>query len=223
RSLRYTVYSWVTRGLFEKHRLIFLTQVTFGLLQVGAFGVDTGFSVESLEFLLKGARGGGSGGGDDAPPADWLSESTWSAILELSGLPGFTKLANDVAESAPRFREWFDAAAPELEKLPLDWRELDKRPFQKLLVVRCLRPDRTTQAIANFVRNNLPDGPSFTDIDAKLNSFQVLSEAFKDANPVTPIYFILSPGANVTADVDKLANKHHMERGATYHDISLGQ
>lgn len=34
RSLRFTVYSWVTRGLFEKHRLIFLTQVTFGLLQV---------------------------------------------------------------------------------------------------------------------------------------------------------------------------------------------
>lgn len=57
----------------------------------------------------------------------------------------FTKLANDIAESAPRFREWFDAGTPELEKLPLDWRELDKRPFQKLLVVRCLRPDRTTQ------------------------------------------------------------------------------
>ena len=57
----------------------------------------------------------------------------------------FSKLANDVAESAPRFREWFDTAAPELEKLPLDWRELDKRPFLKLLVVRCLRPDRITQ------------------------------------------------------------------------------
>lgn len=52
---------------------------------------------------------------------------------------------------------------------------------------------------------------------------KVLSEAFKDADPATPIYFILSPGANVTADVDKLADKHHMERGVTYHDISLGQ
>ena len=57
----------------------------------------------------------------------------------------FSKLASDVAESAPRFREWFDSAAPEMEKLPLDWRELDKRPFLKLLVVRCLRPDRVTQ------------------------------------------------------------------------------
>lgn len=50
-----------------------------------------------------------------------------------------------MADSAPRFREWFDAPAPELEKLPLDWRELDKRPFLKLLVVKCLRPDRITQ------------------------------------------------------------------------------
>lgn len=53
--------------------------------------------------------------------------------------------------------------------------------------------------------------------------FQVLSEAFKDSDPATPIYFILSAGANVTADVDKLADKHSMERGSTYHDISLGQ
>lgn len=51
----------------------------------------------------------------------------------------------------------------------------------------------------------------------------MLSEAFKDADPATPIYFILSAGANITADVDKLADKHHKERGATYHDISLGQ
>lgn len=65
--------------------------------------------------------------------------------MSISTPNRFAKLANDVAESAPRFREWFDAAAPELEKLPLDWRELDKRPFLKLLVVRCLRPDRMTQ------------------------------------------------------------------------------
>lgn len=51
----------------------------------------------------------------------------------------------------------------------------------------------------------------------------MLSEAFKDSDPATPIYFILSAGANVTADVDKLADKHSMERGVTYHDISLGQ
>lgn len=66
----------------------------------------------------------------------------------------FAKLAKDVSESAPRFREWFDAAAPELEKLPLDWRELDKRPFLKLLVVRCFRPDRMTQ-VSKIVSRSL--------------------------------------------------------------------
>ncbi|CAM9840717.1 unnamed protein product, partial [Ectocarpus sp. 12 AP-2014] len=56
RSLRFTVYTWVTRGLFEKHRLIFLTQLTFGLLKFGAFGGDTAYSAEALNYLLKGGR-----------------------------------------------------------------------------------------------------------------------------------------------------------------------
>ncbi|CAM9397628.1 unnamed protein product, partial [Discosporangium mesarthrocarpum] len=217
-SLRITVYTWVTRGLFEKHRLTFLTQMTFGLMQAGAFGAETGFTAEGLRFLLRGTKKMG-----EECPVDWLSEATWSMVQGLTELDGFAKLADDIEESGPRFQEWFNAASPEQEKLPLDWRELDKTPFQKLLVTRCLRPDRMTQAIGNFVRNTVPEGPTFVDMDVKLNSFQVLVEAFKDAGPETPIYFVLSPGANITADVDKLADKFHMERGTTYHDISLGQ
>ncbi|CAM9358663.1 unnamed protein product [Ascophyllum nodosum] len=229
RSLRLTVYTWVTRGLFEKHRLIFLTQVTFGLLEFGVCGQDTGFSAEALTFLLRERhrenfdRGWGVAN-DYPPPVDWLSAAAWEMVLKLSSLQGFAKLANAVAESEPRFREWFDSPTPEIEKLPFELRELDKKPFSKLLVVRCLRPERVTEAIAHFVRNHLPDGPLVIDIDTELNSFQeVLSEAFKDSDPVTPIYLLLSPGANVSADVDKLADSYGMQRGVTYHDISLGQ
>ncbi len=59
RSLRFTVYSWVTRGLFEKHRLIFLTQVTFGLLQVRP---PLYYFLFSRIVLGKPARGVGVGG-----------------------------------------------------------------------------------------------------------------------------------------------------------------
>lgn len=40
------------------------------------------------------------------------------------------------------------------------------------------------------MRNNLPDGPSFTDIDAKLNSFQVRAskkDKGKSGEKITPI------------------------------------
>jgi dynein heavy chain, axonemal len=81
--------------------------------------------------------------------------SHFTVILLLTHT-GFEKLAGDVYESAPRFKEWFSHVTPETEKLPLDWRELDKRPFLKLLVVRCMRPDRLTVAVRNFVREVLP-------------------------------------------------------------------
>jgi dynein heavy chain len=126
-------------------------------------------------------------------------------------------------ENAPRFAEWFNHATPETEKLPLDWRDLDRRPFRKLLVVRCLRPDRLTSALMQFVRTTLPGGSGYADLDADSNSFGVLEQAFDDASPTVPIYFVLSPGANVVADVDKLAERDGMKAGETYFNVSLGQ
>lgn len=58
-------------------------------LKFGAFGGDAAFSVEALEFLLKGGRrGGASGEVDDPPPADWLSDGSWAMVLALSSLDG---------------------------------------------------------------------------------------------------------------------------------------
>ena len=34
-SVRWTIFQWVARGLFERHRLVFLVQVVVGLLQQG--------------------------------------------------------------------------------------------------------------------------------------------------------------------------------------------
>ena len=136
---------------------------------------------------------------------------------------GFTTLAKDLEESAPRFLEWFNHTTPESEKLPLDWRTLDSTPFRKLVVIRCLRPDRLTVAVNNFIRATLPSGGQYTDADGEFNSYQVLEQAFLDSDPTIPIYFILSPGANVVADVDKLAVKMGQVAGSTYHNISLGQ
>lgn len=32
-NIRYTIYQWISRGLFERHKLIFLTLITFRLMQ----------------------------------------------------------------------------------------------------------------------------------------------------------------------------------------------
>ena len=78
-----------------------------------------------------------------------------------------------VAPLPCRFLEWFNHTTPESEKLPLDWRTLDSTPFKKLVVIRCLRPDRLTVAVKNFIKATLPSGSTYTDADGELNSYQV--------------------------------------------------
>ena len=51
-----------------------------------------------------------------------------------------------------RFKDWYNELTPEDVKLPLDWKKLDSMLFKKLLVLRCLRPDRITVAMTNFIR-----------------------------------------------------------------------
>ena len=139
----------------------------------------------------------------------------------LGNVDGFEKLPADMIESAPRFKEWFNHVTSESEKLPLDWRDLEKQPFRKLLVVRCLRPDRMTNALTRFIRSIVPCGKDFTECDGQLNSYQVLQETFADSTNTTPIFFILSPGADPQSDIQLLCD----EKGFTakFRFIALGQ
>lgn len=112
---------------------------------------------------------------------------------------------------------------PQGEKLPLDWAGLDRVPFQKMLVVRCLRPDRIATSLLDFIRVVLPNGNAYADCDGALSSVAILDNCLADSTPTVPIYFILSPGANVMGDLDYLANKYGFVPGDTYHNVSMGQ
>jgi dynein heavy chain len=95
-------------------------------------------------------------------------------------------------------------------------------PFQKLLVVRVLRPDRITTAFDNFMRKTLPKGDEYVDCDSTSNFFQILHSAYLDSTTMTPIYFILSPGANPVVAVEELAKSQAVDLKHV-HKISLGQ
>ncbi|GBG27447.1 Dynein heavy chain 17, axonemal [Hondaea fermentalgiana] len=218
-TLRFTIYKFVSRGLFESHKQLFLAQLTFLLMQRGQLESSSDWDAAAFDYLLRVPK-------DDMeenPLDDWLPDASWQAVQSLSKLDDFMNLSNDLVEAAPRFRDWVSHSHPETEKLPLDWAHLDRTPFLKLLVIRALRPDRMTFAVNNFVRSCLPDGAKFSDCDSALNSFDLLCEAFVDASPEVPLYFILSPGTDVLADLDRLAMEHGKEKGKSYHNVSLGQ
>jgi dynein heavy chain len=220
-TLRSTIFRFVNRGLFAKHKLIFLTQLTFALIQQGLLGDETGLNYEGLRFLLLGPRQNAAD--YEKSPVSWINDHTWNGLKALTGLEGFDRLAADIEENAPRFFEWFTNFTPETERLPGAWRELDRNPFKKLLVLRVLRPDRITSALVNFIRELLPNGKEFVECDSELSSYQIIEQCFEDTSPGVPLYFILSPGADVVSDVDKLAVKFKKPKGTEYHNISLGQ
>ena len=242
-SVRQTLFRFVQRGLLSEHRLAFLSQVLLQLLRADEVHGPTGFSLAAGDFLLRGSAAADTDGrrgasrGDDSvyvPPEidGWMTPSVWGALQAISELlPELSTLPADIMSNGGRFKEWMAHPAPEGERLPMEWKDLDFRaPFLKLCLVRAMRPDRLPNAIRAFARAQLPLGAELADCDAGLASAAVLASAFQDAGPSTPVYFILSAGADVDTDVIKLAGDHGVSvddggaaGGPTLTTVSLGQ
>jgi dynein heavy chain len=215
-SMRFIIFNWVCRGLAEKHKIVYMGQIALKLMTRG--DTEEEYIPEHFQFFLRAPKILG-----DECPVEWMSQQAWMSVNALAEIEEFAKLPSDIVDASPRFMEWYNHEKPEGEKLPLDWSQLDKTPFQKILVVRCLRPDRLTVAFSQWLRTTLPDGDKFVDADASLNSRRILELALEDSSPAIPIYFILSPGADVVADVDQLAVKAGLEKGVSYFNVGMGQ
>jgi len=218
-NIRMVVFKWVNRGLFEKHKLIFCAMLTFRLFNLGQLAEEFNFS--HYNFLLRGPAMIGV----ENPLIEWLPNKPWWMTLKLSELEGFESFASNMEKDAPsRFKEWFNELQPEEVKLPLDWKKLDNQPFQKLLVLRCLRPDRITGALAEWIRITLPNGKEYMDCDQSSSFQSILNDSFEDSTNTTPIFFILSPGADPVKEVEALGKRLiALQNGTNYHNVAMGQ
>lgn len=92
-----------------------------------------------------------------------------------------------------------------------------------MLVLRCLRPDRITVAMDDFIRKTLPNGGQYVDMDSTSSFKEILDSSIIDSTPSTPIFFILSPGADPVVTVEALLPKYQIVKGKSYHNVSMGQ
>ena len=218
--IRMTIFRWVNRGLFERHKLIFCSMLTFKLFQKGFLQED--FSPAYFNYLLRAPMSVGM----ENPLQEWLPTKNWGLVLKLNDLEGFENFAQNMEKDAPnRFKEWFNEIAPEEVKLPLDWKRLDSVPFQKLLVLRALRPDRCCAAMAEWIRGALPNGKDYMDCDGSSSFALILSNSFEDSTSTTPIFFILSPGADPVKEVESMGKKRPegLSLGSNYWNVAMGQ
>ena len=73
------------------------------------------------------------------------------------------------------------------------------------------------------MRSTLPNGRQYTELDAGKGFQEVLTLSMDDASSKTPIFFILSAGADPVATVYLLACKNGYVDSGKYHRIAMGQ
>lgn len=158
-------------------------------------------------------------------------------------MPGFHGLISSFEQFARDWHSWYTSQEPEsnaligeftlslakglvmkvhymklltlLKELILsgEWQE-QCTEFQKILIIRALRPDRVTFCVSSFIVNTLGARfvePPVLDIRA----------VFEDSTPQAPLIFVLSPGVDPTASLLQLAESSEMMDH--FQSLSLGQ
>lgn len=75
----------------------------------------------------------------------------------------------------------------------------------------------------NFIRDMLPNGEKYVDMDSTSSFAQILNSSLQDSSPSTPIFFILSPGADPVKDVEILGRKNGFEANKNFWNVALGE
>ncbi|VEN36858.1 unnamed protein product [Callosobruchus maculatus] len=201
----FSLYSNVCRSLFEKHKLHFAFLLCVRILM--DYGkINPG---EWHHFLS-----GGSPLRDLPNPApSWLSSKSWSEILALEHLQSFKLFVKTFSDNIAHYKKIFESQEPHRFPLP-DILEQVMDEFQKIVVLKCLRPDKVINAMQDFLSAKL--GKEFIEPQSS-----DLSAMFKESGPAVPLIFVLSTGTDPAAELYKFADRMKMSK--RMFSISLGQ
>lgn len=203
----YSLYCNVCRSLFEKDKLLFSFVLCSNILKA-----KNGLEQEELMFFLTG--GVGLENKIPNPDSSWLTEKSWDEICRMCDFKVFQGFRDDFIRNNKEWRLIFESKEPQKQILPSPWNE-KLSDFQKMLVIRCLRPDKVIPLVTNFVQEKLGrrfiEPPPFD-----------LAKSYVDSNQCSPLIFILSPGADPMAGLMKFAADQGFT-GDTFNAISLGQ
>ncbi|EFJ49499.1 flagellar inner dynein arm heavy chain 11 [Volvox carteri f. nagariensis] len=194
------LYANVCRALFEKDKLL------FALLLAMSIQVAAGtLAPQLVQFMVTGARSMDNPHAN--PSSGWLSDQAWSNLCELEGTgEAFSGLRESITVHNEQWHAVYNGTQQEL---PGGMQErLD--PFQRLLLIRCLSPDKLLPAAAAYVAGSM--GTRYIEPqDFKLSSI------FMDSTSSVPIVFVLSPGTDPMADLLAFAEEKRKQA------VSLGQ
>ncbi|NWH66560.1 DYH8 protein, partial [Geococcyx californianus] len=202
--LTFETYSYCVRGLYETHKFLFTLLLTLKIdLQRG--------HVENREFHVF-IRGGAALDLQACPPKPfrWIPDIVWLNLVQLSKLPQFAAILNQVACNEKRWKRWYGKVAPEEEIIPDGYDSLDI--FHRLLLIRSWCPDRMLSQARKYIANSLHE--KYTE-PVILN----FKKIWEESDTRTPLICFLSMGSDPTTQIDSLAKKLNLE----CRTISMGQ
>ncbi|XP_048589777.1 dynein axonemal heavy chain 3-like isoform X2 [Nematostella vectensis] len=203
----YSVYVNVCRSLFEKDKLLFSFLLCIGIQQ----GIGK-INEQEWRFLLTG--GVALECKFPNPAADWLTDKSWAELVRCSDLPAFSGLMKHFSENLETWKAFYDTPSPQSEPLPEPWND-DLNRLEHLIVLRCLRPDKVTEAVQDYIVFHMEGKyiePPTLD----------LAKCYEDSDCCVPLIFVLSPGADPMASLLKFAEDTGMGRSHVQ-TVSLGQ
>jgi dynein heavy chain len=211
----YLLYCNICTNLFEKDKLLFSFMLCMKVIQ------ETN-QIDPVEwrFFLVGAMEGFAltANAESNPAPSWLRENTWKQILLLSNINSLRSIRSEVCTNLEAWRLYFEEPRSSFGTPYSIPGELNNSLtlLQKLLVLRCFRPDKMIPAIQYFIQQNL--GKKFIDPPI----FDLVS-IYKGSNNLTPFIFLLSDNvSDPRSQVMELAQKMKFNQKMVV-TLSLGQ
>lgn len=201
-------YTNICRGLFEADKLL------YSFLNAAQILLRAG-SITPNEWAIY-LRGSTTDFSQIERDVEYLSDAVFYKLLGLEeasfAFKGLVKSFADPGD-AVTWKKVANATDPSKARFPSPFQD-GLSPFQKLMLIRVLREEKTMHGVRAFVEAEL--GPAFVESPP-----YDLEGAATDATPGTPVIFVLSPGADPIADLLALAKARGAD--ARLKVLSLGQ
>ena len=202
----YLLYDNVSRSLFTRHKLLLSFTMMVKVLQF-----ENKIDPFEWQFLLSGQSTNPSEVENPAP--DWIIKRVWSEICALDDIAIFKGISSTFKDNLTDWKAYFEDHATHRAGIPAGFdSKLNK--FQKMCVLRCLRPDKFVEAVQDYICDGI--GQRFIEpppFDLPLS--------FKASSVLMPLIFILSVGVDPMASFLNFAEEKGMRK--KLHAISLGQ
>ncbi|EDV29711.1 uncharacterized protein TRIADDRAFT_18356 [Trichoplax adhaerens] len=231
-----TIYVNVSRGLFERHKVVASFMVCCDILKQRG-EIDDG----EWNYFLRGNSSMNRQRGKK-PDVSWITPETWAACCNLQeNLPAFKNLCSDITKTSVSITlgrtkldlnpaEWegyhplpsmpatsslgtFEDDDNEQDKVRGHW-NVRLTNFQKLIMIKEFKEEEMIFAIFDFIIMNL--GKEFVESPST-----DLSILYQDMNQYTPLIFILSTGSDPMSGFQRFAKDQGFM--SKVQSISLGQ